>query len=134
MNPSPFPDYMRPEMTWADVLADFVLMGTTLGAVVFVVLYVGFLNWRETPAGRTLLYFMASLSAVLVLICLSRFTGGDYHGRDLLRLGVYTAGLVTSWRLVVELIRSWREDTAGLTIPSRGRTRTGSNPTQKPKP
>lgn len=129
MNPSPFPDYMRPDATWADVLADFVLMGCGLGALVFVILYGIFLNWRETPAGKALFYFMASLAAVLVLVILSRLTGGDYPGRDLVRLGVYSAGFVTSWRLVVELIRSWREGADGLNINRRERTRTGSNRT-----
>lgn len=132
MNPSPFPDYMRPAMTFLDVMADYLLLAGGLGALVFIVLYSGFMDWRATPAGRAILAFMVSLVSVLGLILASRFTGGDYPFRDVLRLVLYGAVFVTSWRLVFVLISAWREDARGLVIEKRERHRTGPTPTQKP--
>lgn len=126
MNPSPFPDYNRPDPTMLDVIADFGLLAGGIGAVVFVLLYGIFLNWRKTAAGRAIFYFMVSVVSVMGLNILARVTGGDYPFRDILRLVVYLGVCGTAWRLVVTLIRAWLGGERALNLRARepGRKKT----------
>lgn len=134
MNPSPFPDYNRPDPTMLDVLADFGLLAGGVGCIVFVLLYGFFLNWRKTAAGRAIFYFMLSVVSVVGLNILARITGGDYPFRDWLRLTVYLGVCVTSWRLVATLVRAWLGGERALNLPARERGRKRRTASHKENP
>lgn len=121
MIPGPFPDYSRPAATVLDLVADFVLLGAGLGAVVFVLMYAAIFNWRITAAGRAIFYFAASLVGVLALVSVSKLTGGDYPFRDLLRIIVYGFAFVSTWRLVAVLVVSWHRGAPTLDLRERPR-------------
>jgi hypothetical protein len=105
-----------------DLIGDIEIFIAGAGAIVFAVSYIAFFNWRRTPAGRALLYFVLSLIALVLLNALGRWIGHDYPLRVWARLAVYTGIAATVWRLVVVLWRNWRADhTAALNIQSKSR-------------
>jgi hypothetical protein len=93
-----------------EVIADIEILIAGVGAIVFAVSYGVFFAWRSTPAGKSLMYFVVSLVALFCLNAAGRWLGPDYWARDYVRVAVYTALLVTMWRLVVVLWRSWRRE------------------------
>lgn len=115
----PFPPYTRPEPTVLDVIANVLLVGAGLGSLLFVLAYAIVFRWYETAAGRAVLGFVASLVLVLLLNVIARASGGDYPGRDVLRVFAYGAVFVGSWGLVVELVRSWRRGGPALDLRER---------------
>lgn len=81
-----------------------------LAATAFSFTYGVFYPWRENRSGRAAFYLVTALAAVLWIIVLARWLG-DYPGRILLTLAVYTAIPITIIRLLVVLLRGWRHST-----------------------
>jgi len=133
MTPSPppiFPPYARPDLTWLDVVADLALLGGALGIVVFWLAYALLFRWRSTAAGQAIFAFTGSLLLVLVLVLVGRVTGGDYPGRDLVRVVAYGSCFITSWGLVAVLARGWLRGNRPLDLHEResAKRTTGPNP------
>jgi hypothetical protein len=101
-----------------ELIADIEILIGAIGAVVFAVSYGVFFDWRKTPAGRSLMYFVLSLIALFTLNAIGRWTGGEYWGRDIIRIAVYSTLVLTIWRLVVVLWSSWRS-VGGFEITSK---------------
>lgn len=79
---------------------------TCFGLIVFVFSYMTFFNWNKTQAGRSLMYFVVSLLA-LVLVSVTRIVAGaDSAFFEILRGIVYTGLFFTTWHLVKVLWRS----------------------------
>lgn len=100
-------------------LGDVVMLVALAGAMTFTVSYALFFNWRKTPAGRSLMYFVISLDAWAIQSFLSRMDP-TYPGREWVRLIVYIGIALTVWRLVAVLWRSWGD---AFSIESRPHTR-----------
>lgn len=101
------------------LIGDLIMFGGAAGGVVFAASYMSLFSWRKTQAGRALLYFVASLIAVFVSNLTARTFGVDYPAREWVRLAVYTAVAVSTWRLVVVLWRNWRTEKPPLELEPR---------------
>ena len=88
------------------LIGDIVMFFAIVGALTFTFSYAGFFNWRKTPPGRSLMYFVVSLDAWAIQSFMSRMDP-EYVGREWVRLGIYVLIAVTVWRLVAVLWRSW---------------------------
>lgn len=75
----------------------------------FSVTYGLFYPWRSNRSGRAAFYLVTSLAAVLWIIVFARWLG-DYPGRIILTLAVYTAIPITIIRMLVTLLRGWTHD------------------------
>jgi hypothetical protein len=105
-----------------NLIGDIEIFVAGAGAIVFAFSYVTFFNWRRTPAGRALMYFVLSLVALFILNALGRWTGSDYPFREWIRFGTYTVLVFTIWHLVWVLWRGWRSGSERpLEIPTRDR-------------
>jgi hypothetical protein len=105
-----------------DRFADIGIIVAFAAALVFVISYATFFNWRRTPAGRALLYVFISLIAVAFLALLGRFIGPEYLGRYLLRPLVWWSVAVAMIRLVWVLWSNWRRtDHSPLDLESKPR-------------
>lgn len=98
-----FPPIETPTPTWIDGLGNILLLGAGLAVAAFALFYGVFFAWRTTPAGRAVLYFTTGLVALLAHFILSRFMGGDYLFRDVVRAVVYGYLMVVSIRLLLTL-------------------------------
>lgn len=87
-------------------IGDSVMLFAIIGAVVFAISYAVFFNWRLTPAGRSLMYFVLALVGWAVQSFAARMEP-DYLLRPYLRIVVYVLITATIWRLVYTLWRSW---------------------------
>lgn len=102
-------------------VGDVIMIAAAIGGIVFAVSYSVFFNWRKTPAGRSLMYFVWALIAVFVNNTAARILGADYPLREWVRLLVYVAVAVTIWRLVFVLWRNWRSDKPPLDLDQKRR-------------
>lgn len=103
-----------------DPIADVGIIFAFVAAVVFVVSYASFFNWRLTAAGRSLMYFVIALLSVALLSFLGRWLGPEYWGREILRPVVWWAVAATATRLTWVLWTSSRQGHS-LDIESRPR-------------
>lgn len=103
-----------------DRFADVGIIVAFIAAFGFVVSYATFFRWRKTPAGRSLLYFVAALIAVAFLSFLGRWLGPEYWGRVLIRPIVWWTVAGTAIRLTWVLWTSSRNNQS-LDIESRPR-------------
>jgi chromate transport protein ChrA len=101
------------------LLGDLIMVSAVVGAIVFGLSYAVFFNWRKTPAGRALMYFVWSLIAVFLNNTVARVAGTDYPFREWVRLAVYIAVALTIWRLVWVLWHNWRADKPVLDLEQR---------------
>lgn len=102
-------------MTPHDALEQVLVIASTVGAyvaafttLVIAITYRSFFNYRRTRAGIAFSQFMMALAAVFILATLARLFGPAYPFRSLLTTVVFGWWAVTSVRIFVELIRSWR--------------------------
>jgi hypothetical protein len=89
----------------AGVLGVLMLLGTGL----FLFLYVSRANWRGSPLGRHMLYFMVALALVLVI----RIVGSFWPGMEWLayaRVLTYALLVLVIWQRVFLLIRALRKE------------------------
>jgi hypothetical protein len=91
-----------------DLIGDVEIFLAGAGAIVFAVSYAFFFNWRKTPAGRALMYFVISLIALVVRSSLGRSFGAETWWWQPFSVVVFTAVTATIWRLVWVLWRNWR--------------------------
>lgn len=126
-----FPPYDRPDLTIVDMIADLVLLGAWLGIIIFVLAYATLFSWRKTAAGKAIMYFTCSLLAVLAVVLAARISGGDYFGRDWIRLGAYSLTCASAWGLVITLARAWRRGEKPLELRERERMRRGGTGPQR---
>lgn len=108
-------------------IGDTLLIAAAFGATVFAVSYASFFDWRKTPAGRALLYFVVSLIVVFLNNTAARLIGADYPFREWVRLAVYASVAATVWHLVRVLWANWRTDRPPLEIPTREPNRKKEN-------
>lgn len=95
-----------PTPTLIDIIGNYILLGAGVAAVLFLLAYGLGSNWRSTPGGRSIFYFVTGLAAVFVYSIVGRFIGGDYLFRDVLRALVYSYVLIMTTRLLVNLLRT----------------------------
>lgn len=118
-----FPPYAPPDRTALDFLADLLLIGAGLGVFTFTLCYMVLFKWHKTPAGIAVLGFTMALSLVLGLMLASKFTGGEYVGRDAWRVVVYGSNLVAAWGMVTLLFYSRRRGEKPLHLVERESTK-----------
>jgi hypothetical protein len=98
-----------------DAFSTVFLLLTLISATAawtFSVTYGRFYPWRTNRSGRATFYLVTSLAVVLTVAALARWLG-DYPGRILLTLAVYTAIPITIIRMLVTLLRGWTHDKEG---------------------
>jgi chromate transport protein ChrA len=103
------------------LIGDLIMIAAAIGAVVFAVSYSFFFNWKKTPAGRALMYFVWSLIVVFINNTIARLAGVDYPFREWVRIAVYVAVALTIWQLVWVLWRNWRSGEVPLALESKNR-------------
>lgn len=128
----PLPPYSRPELTALDYLADAAMLGAGIGIILFWVAYALLFRWHATPAGIAVFTFTGALAAVFILIIASRFSGGDYEGRDLLRFVVYVANLVAAWGMFAVLVWGWLRGNKPLELHERESVKRTTGPNTMP--
>lgn len=101
-----FPPLNPPPPTILDIIGNYILLGAGIAAVAFLITYGLLSNWRKTSGGQSIFFFVSGLAAVFVYSIASRFIGGDYLFRDLLRASVYGYVFVVSVRLFADLVRT----------------------------
>lgn len=101
-----FPPLNPPTPTFLDGIGNYVLLFAGLSAITFVLFYGLGSNWRGTPGGRAVFFFVSALAVVFAYSIFSRFLGGDFPGRDIIRLVIYSYVLITTIHLLVDLIRT----------------------------
>lgn len=95
-------------LTITDQIADIGILVAVAAAAVFVVSYAIFFNWRLTPEGRSILYFVLALLSVAFISFLARWVGPEYWGREFFRPVTWWAVALTLVRLTVVLWTSSR--------------------------
>lgn len=103
-----FPPLNPPPPTFLDVVGNFLLLGAALSVLAFGLFYGIGSNWRKYPAGRSIMYFVSGLIFWSLHTVVTRFTGGDWLFRDLLRAFVYGYLMVVSLKLLWTLIQIQR--------------------------
>jgi len=97
---------MRPVshgIVWLDLIPNAIAGAACVAAILFVIIYASFSNWRKTSPGRSLMYAMGTLAAVLAMNTL-HLAFAPYPGVEFVRIVVYTALLVSITRLVIALV------------------------------
>lgn len=93
---------------WLVQILPNILLGISLiGLVIFAVTYIREADWRKTAPGRSLLYMVFSMIAVLSMSFVHMITG-PYPGQGLVRIVVYGAMTVAIIRIVTTLYRTLR--------------------------
>jgi hypothetical protein len=116
----PFPPMTTPPATVLDHIADTELVIGAILILAFTVLYGVVFKWYLRRAGRAVLGVFLAISLMLVFIVLTKMAGGDFAGRDLLRVAVYFSLPVTVAYMIYGLVRSFVEGgQATITIESR---------------
>jgi predicted membrane channel-forming protein YqfA (hemolysin III family) len=116
----PFPPMIAPPATVLDHIADTELIIGSVLIIAFTVLYGVVFKWYLRRAGRAVLGVFSAISLMLGFILLTKLCGGDFPGRDLLRVAVYLALPVTVSYMIYGLVRSFVEGgQATITIESR---------------
>lgn len=110
-------------LQYTDPFADVGIIVAVLACIAFVVSYAFFFQWRRTPAGRSLLYFVIALLSVAIISYLARWFGPEYWGRAVLRPLTWWAVAVTAIRLTFVL---WTSSSAGSSIDIKPRTHRSS--------
>lgn len=111
---------MREALELTDLIADIGILVAGAGAIIFVISYATFFNWRATPAGRALMYVFIAMASVALLAGAGRWLGPDYWGREFFRPATWWSVAVTIGHLVHVLWASWRR-TEPVDIRSRAR-------------
>lgn len=75
-------------MTILELIPPILLAVSLLGLVVFGVTYVRAADWRKTPPGRSLMYLIAGMVAVLTMSFI-HLAIGPYPGMEFTRIAVY---------------------------------------------
>lgn len=88
-------------------VGNIALLSAVPALALFVFFYGVRSNWRAHRVGRALFWFATSLLAVVALIAVYAFFG-DWPGRPVVRLFVFTGVSFTIWRMFFELIRIQR--------------------------
>lgn len=115
-----FPTYTPAPPTAIDHLADLVLLGAGIVILLFTILYGVFSQWTLTPGGKSVMVFVTSLDALLFLIIIGKFYGGEYPFRDVVRLAVYGYVFVSALNLVINLLITWRRGNRSFILEQLG--------------
>jgi hypothetical protein len=91
-------------MTWVEILTRGAVLSALLGAALFVGFYFKRSPWDSNRVGRSLMLFLTSVVAMLLVSTVSLFTGGDISGYDYLRLVTYGAVSYSIWNLFFTLV------------------------------
>ncbi|WP_304455871.1 hypothetical protein [Nocardiopsis sp. YSL2] len=106
---------------WVALLAALLTWG-------FLIDYLSGGTWHRSGGGRLFVTGLVVLTALLTLVAIHLFAG-DYPGRSIVRLTVYSAGaltIATTWALYRRVrfrSRDRPDDDAGQPPPSPGRRR-----------
>jgi len=91
-------------------LANVTILYIGITLLAFIILYAGFFNWRKTPGGRSVMYFVASLELLIFLAAFLQWSPDLLQAEtvQLIRWEVYIAIAAASTRMLWVLIARWR--------------------------
>ncbi|MBF4578970.1 hypothetical protein [Frigoribacterium sp. VKM Ac-2530] len=95
-------------IVWLDVIPNAIAGAACVAAILFVVIYASFSNWRKTSPGRSLMYAVLSLAGVLAMNTL-HLAFAPYPGVEFVRIAVYSGLLFSVIRLVLALVAILRD-------------------------
>lgn len=124
-----FPPLNPPPVTWLDVVGNYFLAAASVVVTLFMLAYMLFFDWRRTASGKAIMYFVTGLVLWMGHTIMTRYTGGDWLFRDLLRALVYAYLLAVSAGLLINLFLIWRRGNHpsagdGVVLPWRERVLT----------
>lgn len=102
-------------------------------ALLFLILYLAFFNWRKTRAGKAVAGIIASFVAIAAASFLFTVLGPDYFGRDVVRPLVWVLGAASFTSLLLSLVRSWLKGHPEPLV-VEPRTETAGSPVQPTPP
>lgn len=98
------------EILW---LLGTIMVVAAAGAFATFVVWYARINWRETPIGRHLMAFMATLSVVILYALFANFFETPQAARAWVRFVAWGAVAVVGWWRVYLFIRIERDGRAG---------------------
>jgi hypothetical protein len=127
-----FPERSVPVETTIDIVGNYFLVAGAILILLFTALYgLGF-KWWTTRAGRGVLGVFCAVTLLMVHLTLVRFGGGDYPGRDIVRLAAYTFLPVTTFYLVYGLIMNFFNGPSSITLEATDRLKHRKLPSTDP--
>lgn len=122
-----------PDHSVSDAIVMVLSTVAFLEALVFLILYLAFFNWRKTPAGRAVAAVIGSFVVIATSSFLFTLLGPEYWGRDFLRVAVWLLGAGSFGALLLALGLAWlRGHPEPLVVEPR--TATGDFPAQPTQP
>lgn len=91
------------------LMANIAILGIGVTLLIFIVGYGVFFNWRKTPGGRSVMYFVGSLELLILLAAFLNWVPiFQDETEQLLRLEVFVTIFVAAGRMLYVLITRWR--------------------------
>jgi hypothetical protein len=91
------------------LIANITILAIGFVLLAFIVGYGIFFNWRKTPGGRSVMYFVGSLELLILLAAFLNWVHVfQEETEQLLRLEVFVAILVAAGRMFYVLVTRWR--------------------------
>lgn len=93
------------------LLANITILYTGTTLLAFIILYGFFFNWRKTPGGRSVMYFVGSLELLIFLAAFLQWLPDllQPETEQLLRFQVYVTIAGAATRMMYVLITRWKE-------------------------
>jgi len=92
-----------------DKIAVALVVGMTVPATCFPLLYLTFYRWYAQPIGRALMTKAIGLALLVDISVAYMVLGDDYPGREYVRLVVYSLILVGLWYQFIVFLRIKRD-------------------------
>lgn len=110
------------------LVANVTILAIGVVLLVFILGYGFFFNWRKTPGGRSVMYFVGSLELLILLAAFLQWLPDLFQDEteQLLRLEVYITILCASARMLYVLVTRWR--TTGIVTIDVTRRRPSDDP------
>lgn len=97
-----------------DTLAIVLVIAASIPAILLPIVYFFGSPWKTTLVGKMMMNKMAAIGVVFALILVGVVTGGDYPGRDWIRVVAYAYLAIALWAQLVLLLRIQRDSRRGI--------------------
>lgn len=102
-----FPHYVQPPLTFWDHYSNVMIVCAGFSVILFTLTYAFLFSWSRTRAGQAILGFVFGLVLLIWHTVVTKYFGGDWPFRDLLKAAIYTYIFGTTVALVWTLWSNW---------------------------